>query len=189
MRVAWLGHASLLVQFDGVTILTDPIFSKRCSPLQFVGPKRFRDAPCKVSDLPPIDIVIISHNHYDHMDYYSIVDLQKKEGSRLMWFVPMGDKRWMEDSGCTNVREMTWWQEEIVPDHVGIKVVCVPCQHWSSRKGYLGVNQVRWIVPIIIWMDVIFVVLICYSILSKGLRWRIIYHDMQTSIFIIQPCR
>lgn len=144
MRVAWLGHSSLLVQFDGVTILTDPIFSKRCSPFQFVGPKRFRDAPCQVSDLPPIDLVLISHNHYDHMDYHSIVDLQKKYGSRLTWFVPIGDKRWMEESGCTNVREMTWWQEETFDNHENIKVACVPCQHWSSRKAYLGVNQSLW---------------------------------------------
>lgn len=142
MCVIWLGHSSLLVKFDGVTILTDPIFSKRCSPFQFIGPKRFRDAPCQISDLPPIDIVIISHNHYDHMDYETIVNLQKKYKSSLTWFVPMGDKRWMEASGCTNVREMTWWQEEILADHIGIKVACVPCQHWSSRKGYLGVNRV-----------------------------------------------
>lgn len=142
-RVVWLGHATMLVQFDGVTILTDPIFSKRCAPLQFVGPKRYRDAPCQVADLPPIDIVVISHNHYDHMDHNSIVELQQKFGPQLIWFVPEGNKQWMEDTGCSNVKEMTWWQEETVPNHPDIRVVCTPCQHWSSRTGILDVNQVR----------------------------------------------
>lgn len=143
-RVVWLGHATMLVQFDGVTILTDPIFSKRCAPLQFVGPKRYRDAPCQVADLPPIDIVVISHNHYDHMDHNSIVELQQKFGPHLIWFVPEGNKQWMEDTGCSNVKEMTWWQEETVPNHPDIRVACTPCQHWSSRTGILDVNQSLW---------------------------------------------
>ena len=142
-RVVWLGHATMLVQFDGVTILTDPIFSKRCAPLQCVGPKRYRDAPCQVVDLPHIDIVVISHNHYDHMDYNSIVELKEKFGPQLQWFVPEGNKRWMENSGCLNVTEMTWWQEETLHDHPEITVACTPCQHWSSRTGILDVNQVR----------------------------------------------
>ncbi|CAE1307923.1 NAPEPLD [Acanthosepion pharaonis] len=81
-RVVWLGHATMLVQFDGVTILTDPIFK--------------------------------------------------------------GNKQWMEDTGCSNVKEMTWWQEETVPNHPDIRVACTPCQHWSSRTGILDVNQSLW---------------------------------------------
>lgn len=75
IQIMWIGHASVLVQMDGLTILADPIFSDRCSPVQFLGPKRYRPPPCKVKDLPHIDAIIISHNHYDHLDHGSVKSL------------------------------------------------------------------------------------------------------------------
>ena len=78
VRHMWIGHASSLVQFDGVTVLTDPIFSERCSMVQFMGPKRYRPPPCTVEDLPKVDCVVISHNHYDHLDYNTVKALNKK---------------------------------------------------------------------------------------------------------------
>ena len=87
LQVVWIGHATVLVQFDGVTILADPIFSDRCSPLQWIGPKRYRPPACKISDLPNIDVIIISHNHYDHLDKGSVAKLNNRFGDKLRWCV------------------------------------------------------------------------------------------------------
>ncbi|XP_048252801.1 N-acyl-phosphatidylethanolamine-hydrolyzing phospholipase D-like isoform X2 [Haliotis rufescens] len=135
VRTMWVGHATVLVQFDNVTILTDPVFSNRCSPSQWFGPKRYRKPPCKVEDLPKVDAVVISHNHYDHLDYYSVVALNKKFGASLRWYVPMGLKEWMVSTGCQNVQELDWWQEaeHATADGTSVKFVCTPCQHWSKR--------------------------------------------------------
>ncbi|XP_046548638.1 N-acyl-phosphatidylethanolamine-hydrolyzing phospholipase D-like isoform X2 [Haliotis rubra] len=132
----WVGHATVLVQFDGVTVLTDPIFSNRCSPTQwFFGNKRYRKPPCTVEDLPKVDAVVISHNHYDHLDYNSVVALNKKFGDSLCWYVPLGLKQWMVSTGCKNVQELDWWQEveHHAADGETVKFVCTPCQHWSKR--------------------------------------------------------
>lgn len=91
MAVTWLGHASVVVQMDGVTFITDPIFSDRASPSQMVGPKRYRDPPCSIHDLPSdLDAVLISHNHYDHLDMNSVTLLNARFGVDLRWFVPLG---------------------------------------------------------------------------------------------------
>ena len=91
MAVTWLGHASVVVQMDGVTFITDPIFSDRASPSQMVGPKRYRDPPCSIHDLPTdLDAVLISHNHYDHLDMNSVTLLNARFGVDLRWFVPLG---------------------------------------------------------------------------------------------------
>lgn len=78
IRHMWIGHASSLVQFDSLTFLTDPVFSDRCAPLQWIGPKRYRPVPCSVKELPHIDFVVISHNHYDHLDYNSVIALNRR---------------------------------------------------------------------------------------------------------------
>lgn len=91
MAVTWLGHASVVIQMDGVTFITDPIFSDRASPSQMVGPKRYRDPPCSIHDLPSdLDAVLISHNHYDHLDMNSVTLLNARFGVDLRWFVPLG---------------------------------------------------------------------------------------------------
>ena len=78
VRHMWIGHATSLVQFDGITFLTDPIFSERCSPVQFMGIKRYRPTPCTIEQLPHIHFVLISHSHYDHLDYGSVVALNER---------------------------------------------------------------------------------------------------------------
>ncbi|XP_033102235.1 N-acyl-phosphatidylethanolamine-hydrolyzing phospholipase D-like [Anneissia japonica] len=133
MRVTWLGHASVLVQFDGISVLTDPIFSSRASPFSFVGPKRYRDAPCNVEDLPKLDAVVISHAHYDHLDAKSVSDIHARFGNDVNWFVPKGLKKWFNDKGIKTVVHLDWWDEVPLPKHDDVKFVFTPTQHWSNR--------------------------------------------------------
>lgn len=78
IRHMWIGHASSLIQMEGLTFLTDPMFSSRCSPFQSIGRRRYRPPPCSIEELPPIDFVIISHDHYDHLDYNTVCALNKR---------------------------------------------------------------------------------------------------------------
>ncbi|KAJ8008811.1 hypothetical protein DPEC_G00082300 [Dallia pectoralis] len=143
LRVTWLGHSSVLVEMDGVVFLTDPIFSQRASPFQFVGPKRYRGPPCMVGQLPVIDAVLISHNHYDHLDSGTVAQLNERFGADLRWFVPLGLMDWMQKSGCENVIELDWWEENCVPGHDDVTFVCTPAQHWCKRTP-TDDNQVLW---------------------------------------------
>ena len=124
--MVWIGHSTILIHMSGKTILTDPIFSDRCSPVQFLGPKRYSDPAISVEDLPEVDIILISHNHYDHLDRNSVIKL----GNKPIWIVPLGLKDWFENEGITNIREYDWWDEDIVKE---IKIYCLPSQHWSKR--------------------------------------------------------
>ena len=139
----WIGHATVLAQLDGFTVMTDPVFSQRASVSQWLGPKRYRDPPCTIDELPKLDAVLISHNHYDHLDHGSVVALNKRFGKDLKWFVPLGLKRWFSEVGCENVVEMTWWDEQKVEgsDSKGVRVACTPCQHWCKR-GAVDDNRV-----------------------------------------------
>ncbi|BFZ10582.1 hypothetical protein BsWGS_13621 [Bradybaena similaris] len=143
IRHMWIGHASSLVQFDGITLLTDPIFSDRCSPSQWFGNKRYRPPPCRIEDLPQVDFVLISHNHYDHLDHNSILALNKRFGDQLKWYVPMGLKKWMNDCEVKNVVELSWWQEHVPDGHSDVKIVSTPCQHWCKRTP-TDTNKVLW---------------------------------------------
>lgn len=107
IKFMWIGHASCLVQVDGLNVLTDPIFSQRCSFSQSFGPKRYRPVPCEIKDLPEIHAVVISHNHYDHLDYYTVRELHKRFGKNLHWFVPMGLKAWMRSKVGTGKENVT----------------------------------------------------------------------------------
>ncbi|XP_054711170.1 uncharacterized protein LOC129220766 [Uloborus diversus] len=133
IRVTWIGHSTVLVQMHGLNILTDPIFSDRASPSQVVGPKRFRDPPCSIHDLPHINAVVISHNHYDHLDYNTVILLNARFGTDIRWFVPLGLQSWMQNVGCENVVELDWWEENCVPEHSDTFFVFTPAQHWSKR--------------------------------------------------------
>ena len=148
-RATWLGHAGVLVQLpslDGTLrpfhALFDPIFSARCSPSQLVGPHRFFPAPCAVEDLPPIDAVFISHNHYDHLDYNTIVALWERFYDTIQFFVPLGNKKWfIHDSpgvAPEHVTEMDWWDEaHIFPHSVAVRDPSEP----SSRSGASTVSE------------------------------------------------
>jgi len=142
IQIAWIGHASLLVQMDGFNILTDPIFAERCSPVSFLGPKRIRPAPFKVTELPKLDLVVISHSHYDHL---SLPDV-KAIGNQPLWAVPLGLKQLMNQAGIDNVVELDWWQEhpleEKKEERGDLKatnkplVAAVPAQHWGKRSAF-----------------------------------------------------
>jgi len=121
VHYTWLGHASALVQLYGVNVLIDPIFSDRCAPVQFAGPKRYRPAPCTVAELPPIDMVLISHNHYDHLDSNTVKQLaeraekQRKETGRTMkWYVGKGIDKWLSSNLGVRSEDavgLVWWQD------------------------------------------------------------------------------
>ncbi|NIR52743.1 MBL fold metallo-hydrolase [candidate division KSB1 bacterium] len=129
IQITWIGHASFLVQVAGVNVLTDPIFSERCSPFSFVGPKRFAPPGIKFEDLPKIHTVVISHNHYDHLDEATIERL----GNESRFFVPLGLAEWFRDRGITNVVELDWWQSASFSD---LNFHCVPAQHFSGRTPF-----------------------------------------------------
>jgi N-acyl-phosphatidylethanolamine-hydrolysing phospholipase D len=134
--VTWIGHATVLVQMDHTTFLTDPIWSERASPLGFAGPKRAQAPGVTLDALPPIDFVLISHNHYDHLDAYSVETLP----ASVTWFVPMGLGDWVRKHGPQTVVELNWWQ---TAQHGRWQVTCVPSQHWSQRIEH-SQNSTLW---------------------------------------------
>lgn len=139
-RLTWLGHASFLFQYQGINLLTDPVFSPRCSPFSFMGPKRYTPAPMQVADLPPIQLVCISHNHYDHLDEASVVALAKRFGDSLTFLVPSGVAQWFQRRGIQQVIEMGWWEQRQLS---GVEAVFVPAQHFSGR-GLRDGNATLW---------------------------------------------
>lgn len=126
----WIGHATVLMQVNGVNVLTDPIFSERASPVSFAGPERKVAPGITLDQLPHVDVVLISHNHYDHLDRDSVLALNRQAGGPPLFLVPLGIKPWMEAQGITNVRELDWWNRT---DAAGLDVHFVPVQHWSAR--------------------------------------------------------
>jgi len=126
----WVGHATVLMQVAGVNIITDPHFSSRASPVSFAGPKRMVPPGLSYEELPHIDVVVISHNHYDHLDIDSVKRLAAQAGGPPRYFVGLGLKSWFADLGITNVTEMDWWDKTT---HMGLEVNFVPVQHWSKR--------------------------------------------------------
>ncbi|MBU6291397.1 MAG: MBL fold metallo-hydrolase [Burkholderiales bacterium] len=133
--VTWVGHATALVQFAGLTVLTDPIFSERASPLSLVGPKRAQPPGIALKDLPHIDVVLISHNHYDHLDEASVRALASQAGGAPLFVVPSGVKTWFTDLRITNVVELAWWQTHRMQSSSGpVEIVLTPVQHWSGRS-------------------------------------------------------
>ena len=143
--VTWIGHATTLVQASGLNVLTDPIFSERASPVQLIGPKRQQPPGVAMKDLPPIDVVVISHNHYDHLDRQSVFDLDqraKAAGPRgqghTLFLVPLGLKAWFANLGIENVVELDWRDKHTVKGPHGGQAdfYLMPVQHWSARATY-----------------------------------------------------
>lgn len=128
--LTWIGHATMLVQAGGLNVLTDPMFSERASPFSFIGPKRQQPPGIALAALPHIDLVLVSHNHYDHLDDPSVRALAAQAGGAPLFVVPLGLKAWMAERGITSVVELDWWQSHRVGE---IDVVLTPVQHWSGR--------------------------------------------------------
>jgi len=135
----WVGHATYLINNNDLNILTDPIFFKRASPVTFAGPKRLIPPAIVINELPKIDVVVISHNHYDHFDMKSLRELHKLNPETL-FLVPMGDKKRLARAGLTNVHEFLWWQDMTIHNTV---FTFTPVQHWSKR-GLADRNKSLW---------------------------------------------
>jgi N-acyl-phosphatidylethanolamine-hydrolysing phospholipase D len=135
--VTWIGHATLLVQMDGVNILTDPIWSSHAGPLGF-GPRRLVPPGLRFEDLPPIHAVVISHDHYDHLDLPTVDRLVRVHHPRF--FVPLGLRDWLIARGADDVVELEWWQREA---YRGLVFVATPAQH-SSGRGLTDQNLRLW---------------------------------------------
>lgn len=137
LTFTWLGHSSALWQVNGLRIMTDPHLSERASPVSYAGPKRLNAPPITADQLPRIDVVLISHNHYDHLDLATVQRLAAQPGGSPLFVVPLGVGRWMADQGITRVKEMDWWEQFEVPAAAGaVTVNFVPSHHWSSRTPW-----------------------------------------------------
>ena len=126
----WIGHSTFLIKKSGVTILTDPIFSKRASPFRNIGPKRLIPPAIPLDAIPDIDIVTVSHNHYDHLDIHSLKKISKKHPEAI-FLVPAGDKKLLKRKKIKNVYDFDWWESI---EHKGFVITFTPVQHWSKRS-------------------------------------------------------
>jgi L-ascorbate metabolism protein UlaG (beta-lactamase superfamily) len=139
VRITFVNHSTFLIQVDGVNIITDPVWSERVSPFTFAGPKRMRPPGIHFDDLPRIDLVLLSHNHYDHLD---IVTLQKiHDKYNPQYIVPLGVSEYLQRKKITAVRELDWWQTMVFGQAFTIEAV--PAQHFSGR-GTLDRDKTLW---------------------------------------------
>jgi N-acyl-phosphatidylethanolamine-hydrolysing phospholipase D len=137
--VTWIGHATVLLRHDGVRYLTDPIWSARASPVPGFGPRRFVAPPFPISALPPVDFVVVSHNHYDHLDLGALGELRRRQPS-VRFFVPLGNGELLRGAGIENVTELDWGESAEVGR---VRVHCLPAQHWSAR-ALTDENRALW---------------------------------------------
>ncbi|MCH7574136.1 MAG: MBL fold metallo-hydrolase [Candidatus Marinimicrobia bacterium] len=130
MVITWLGHATFLIQIGGKNILTDPNLSDRASPVSWAGPRRVTRPGMTVEQLPRIDAVLISHNHYDHLDTRTV----KQIGSGPTWYAPLGMQKWFRARGISKVVELDWWQSDGTLGN--IKILATPSKHFSGRTPW-----------------------------------------------------
>ncbi|MFK2904409.1 MBL fold metallo-hydrolase [Dyella ginsengisoli] len=141
LRATWLGHSTVLLEIDGWRVLTDPVWGQRASPFTLLGPKRFQPVPIELRQLPPVDAVVISHDHYDHLDYPTIRALAK---SRVPFITSLGVGAHLEAWGIPpeRITELAWWESHRVPG-TGLTVTAAPSQHFSGR-GLTSRNSTLW---------------------------------------------
>jgi L-ascorbate metabolism protein UlaG (beta-lactamase superfamily) len=140
LRVTWIGHSSLLIEIDGKRILTDPVWSDRASFSSFFGPKRFFQPPLALEKLPPLDAVIISHDHYDHLDFQTINYFSDKE---VQFYCSLGVGRYLERCGIEKsfITQMDWGDSVMLDNDCVI--TAAPARHFSGR-GIIGRNETLW---------------------------------------------
>ncbi len=130
LRATWLGHSTVLLEIDGHLLITDPAFGPRAAPVSWAGPRRFQEVPLDIDQLPPLDAVILSHDHYDHLDHGTIVALAK---TGVRFLAPLGVGAHLESWGVEPARitELDWWEDTKVGD---LRLVCTPAHHFSGRS-------------------------------------------------------
>ncbi len=140
LRLTWLGHSTVLVEIDGYAVLTDPMLSPRASPFAWAGPKRFFPAPIAAAELPRIDAVLVSHDHYDHLDRATVRALAPRD---VPFVVPLGVGAHLDGWGVPSGRmvELDWWEE--APIGEALRVVATPARHFSGR-GVGDRNRTLW---------------------------------------------
>lgn len=147
LRVTFINHSSVLLQVDGVNILTDPVWSRRVSPVSFLGPIRHRPPGIRFEDLPPIDIILLSHNHYDHLDIATMQRLAREHRPRV--YTALGNAAFLASKGITDVMDMDWWDAADAERSSGrapgapMRITCVPAKHFSGR-GTSDRNTTLW---------------------------------------------
>ena len=141
LRATWLGHSTVLIEIDGLRVLTDPVWGPRASPSRLIGPKRFQPVPVPLRNLPPLDLVLISHDHYDHLDYPTIRQLVKRE---VPFVTSLGIGAHLESWGVRPERivELEWWESYSLPN-TELTVTAAPSQHFSGR-GLKDRNATLW---------------------------------------------
>ncbi len=141
LRATWLGHSTVLLEIDGYRVLTDPVWGPRASPSQLIGPRRFQPVPVALRDLPPVDAIVISHDHYDHLDYPTIRALRK---TSVPFVTSLGVGAHLAAWGIAPDRivELDWWESHTLPG-TGLSVTAAPSQHFSGR-GLKDRNATLW---------------------------------------------
>lgn len=139
IRVTFVNHSTFLIQTRGLNILIDPVWSDRASPVSFAGPRRMRPPGIRFGDLPKIDVVLLTHNHYDHLDIRTMKRLAAEHQPEI--YCPLGVGRYLVKNGIRNVTEMDWWDEAGMD--AGIKLICTPAQHFSGR-GMFDRDRTLW---------------------------------------------
>lgn len=141
LRITWFGHSSFLIEIESLNVLVDPVWGERASPFTFAGPKRFYPPLIELEVLPQIDIILISHDHYDHLDYDTVQALKNR---KLKWFVPLGLGAHLEHWGVpkAKINEFDWWEEQTV---AGVRLVALPARHFSGRSPFFtDQNATLW---------------------------------------------
>jgi L-ascorbate metabolism protein UlaG (beta-lactamase superfamily) len=139
LRITYVNHSTFLIQVGGINILTDPVWSERTSPFQFAGPRRMRPPGIKLEDLPKIDVVLLSHNHYDHLDLPILGKIFNTHQPKII--TPLGVRAFLEQNSISGHGDMDWWDEMELTDF--LKIQAVPAQHFSGR-GIFDRDATLW---------------------------------------------
>lgn len=139
LRVTFVNHSSVLIQMNGLNILTDPVWSERISPVAWVGPKRHCPVGIRFEDLPPIDVILLTHNHYDHLDAPTMRRLARDHRPRI--YTALGNTAFLETIGVGNAHDMDWWDQTDLGN--GIRLTCTPAQHFANR-GLFDRDTTLW---------------------------------------------
>ena len=142
LRATWLGHSTVLIEIEGHRVLTDPVWGTRASPFRLLGPKRFQPVPLRLRQMPEVDVVVISHDHYDHLDYPTIRALAKHSAVPFVTSLGVGAHLQAWGVAAERITELDWWESHRVPG-TGITITAAPSQHFSGR-GFKDRNATLW---------------------------------------------